>query len=286
VLKKDIIIFSIILLLFSSCNTKKNDKIVLSVNEWIGYSPIFYAYKKHWLDHSTFEIVTVASLGESVSLFEGGFVDGFSGTQYEYRFLKHKQIEPIMLIDKSYGGDAVLSNIDIDEIRNSKNKIDVYFEANTINKDVFLQFMSANNFDISKFIFHHMDQDSISNLNNFVNDFIIVTYEPYLSVLEKRGLKILTSTKDGYIDVIDALFVSSKVYKLKFEDLKILKWQIDRAINVANNNPKEFYETVKPYIGFISYQEFLDSLKLIKWINKDNPQYYRDIFKNSLGNIL
>jgi len=41
---------------------------------------------------------------------------------------------------------------------------------------------------------------------------------------------------------------------------------------LLQNNPYEFYETVKPYLINTNYEEFLASLNDIIWLNKELPE--------------
>jgi NitT/TauT family transport system substrate-binding protein len=97
-----------------------------------------------------------------------------------------------------------------------------------------------------------------------------VTYIPYDSELQKQGFKNIASTKDNLdLLVIDALFTTEKIFNTHHKQLIALKKLVDDAILVLENNPHEFYETVKPYMLELSYDEFVHSLEDIIWLNKN-----------------
>ncbi len=70
--------------------------------------------------------------------------------------------------------------------------------------------------------------------------------------------------------VIDALFATQDVINQHRKQFVQLKKEVKRAITVLNENPEESYKHVKHYLQDITYQEFLDALKDIRWIN-DTP---------------
>ena len=59
-------------------------------------------------------------------LYKAGNSDAYVGTQYEYNLLsnENKNLTPIMLFDKSNGGDVILSNISIEELLKTDKQID------------------------------------------------------------------------------------------------------------------------------------------------------------------
>ena len=112
---------------------------------------------------------------------------------------------------------------------------------------------------------------------------LIVTYSPYSIELRKKGFKKLCSTRnDNSLLIIDALYIKKSLYPKEKERLNKLKILIDKAIDEIKNNPKKVYKYVKVYLDNISYEDFLDSLKLIKWINKNRTKDLDKKFK-SLG---
>ena len=71
------------------------------------------------------------------------------------------------------------------------------------------------------------------------------------------------------------------VYGSYYETFVKLKKLVGDSIINLQNNPKEFYNTVKPYLTNISYEEFLSSLNDIIWLNKDIPTNILEKLDNS-----
>ncbi|MGD9808149.1 MAG: hypothetical protein AB7E76_09465 [Deferribacterales bacterium] len=162
------------------CGNHNESKLRISLNSWIGYSPVYYVKEKGWMD-SEIEFHSVVSLEESVKMFQAGITDGFCGTQYEYRhsnLLKESTV-PVILIEVSKGGDVVLSNFDITDKDNLHGRIDVYLELQTINSIIFQRFVEKYDLGDCELNLINMNQFNISKLQPAADKLIMVTYEPY-----------------------------------------------------------------------------------------------------------
>jgi len=259
----------------SACSSKPQKQIIISTNQWIGYAPLFYAYEKGELDPLNIKIVTSVSLGEAADLYSIGKADMVTTTQHEYNILKQTthDIKAVILMDRSNGGDMILSNKSLDELKKSK-KIDAYLEVDSINQEILLDFLKKNAISEDKIHFINKDQRQIQDIkNNKTQDILIVTYNPYNIALEKKNFKEVTSTKDiNSIIVIDALCARDTLIKNDKQRLIKLKKVIDKAIKTIKENPEASYTVVSKYLSNVSYQEYLKSLSLIKWINKPSSE--------------
>ncbi len=269
---KRLFIVIIVLGFLATCNGDYEQRLKVSVNSWVGYTPVFYAYDKGWLEDYNIEVLNLVSLAESMYLYESGNSDALTGTQYEYKQLKknHPDLTVLMLFDRSDGGDMILSNLSIEELKQTDKVIYVYLEIDSVNSELIKDFL--NYYQLGNHPIHYINQDQavISQLKYIPprSPVILVTYVPYNFPLLKQGYKIISSTREkNVISVIDALYATQETLKQHQKQFKQLKKEIDRALVVLKENPQEFYKHVKYYIGDISYPQFLVSLKDIKWLN-------------------
>lgn len=280
------IIFSfVILFLFTSCTIQNEKKLKISATTWIGYTPLFYAKEKAWLEPLNIKLLNIVSLSENMYLYKSGNSDAYVGTQYEYNTLvkNMESLTPILLFDKSNGGDVIMSNLNIEELQKIENEIDVYLEMDSINSILFEDFINKHDLKNKNFNYLNKDQAFISELKTSQNPTIIVTYVPYNIKLEKNGFKNLASTKDNFdLLVIDAMFMKKELFLENKETFIELKNLVDKSIINLQKDPKEFYETVKDYLPNTDYEEFLKSLDDIIWINKDvSPKIIEKLSDNN-----
>lgn len=275
----------IIVFLFTSCSLENGKKIKISATTWIGYTPLFYAKEKSWLEPLNIKLLNVVSLSENMYLYKSGKSDAYVGTQYEYHYLvkNMESLTPILLFDKSNGGDVIMGNLDIEELEKIEKQIDVYLEMDSINSILFEDFINKHNLKNKNYNYINKDQAFISELKISQNPTIVVTYVPYNIKLEKNGFKNLASTKDNLdLLVIDAMFTTKELFLENKQTFIELKKLVDKSIVNLQKDPKEFYETIKDYLPNTDYEEFLKSLDDIIWINKDvSPKIIEKLSDNN-----
>lgn len=274
-------IYKILLLLFvslffgCSSKTESSKELRIATNSWIGYTPLFYLKEIGALKQLNIKLIYTVSLAEASEIFEVGNSEMGTTTQHEYYSLKEltQDIIPVILIDRSDGGDMILSNKTLTELKYAQ-KIYAYLEIDSINNELLKAFLEKNKLSQHNIVYTNMDQLQISKLqNNKAEPMLIVTYFPYNIPLQKHGFYEIASTKNiDSLVVIDALCIRNSLYNKEKERLKKLKILIDKSIEEIKNNPKKVYESVAKYLNNITYDEFLNSLKLIKWINTDRSQ--------------
>ena len=273
-ISKIIFIFSI-LLLFTSCSSEYDKRMKISTTGWVGYTPLYYIKAKGWLEPLNIRLLSVSSLAENMYIYQAGNSDAFTGTQYEYGVLHQdsKNLVPIMMFDRSNGGDIVMSNFSLKELQETDIQIDAYLELDSINNNVLKDFVKRYHLQKKNINYINRDQVLIKELKATAKPTIIVTYIPYDLSLENQGFRELASTK-GTLDllVVDSMFTKVEFlneHKKQFIELKKL---IDKSVRVLKTNPKGFYETIKPYIEEMDYEEFISSLNDIIWINENISQ--------------
>lgn len=275
--------FSLILILtISGCGFESKKPLKLVANSWVGYTPLFYANEQGWLADNHIKLSSVVSLGESLALYENAGFDLFCGTQFEFHQAQQvfPDVMPIMLFNKSNGGDVVLSNTSIEKLQENSQTIDVYLEMNSVNYIIFKDFIRIHQLKAKSFNFINHDQLKIVSLvsrrlNNpknvaiDVSPFLVVTYDPFNNRLLKQGLNILDSTASSHsLLVIDALFAKPDVAAHHLKQLQGLKTAIDNAIEYFKSNPEDYYEKVKGYLDNPSYAAFIRSMHTIDWMNQ------------------
>ena len=278
-----VILISLISIIFlTSCVNDKKDKLRVVTSNWIGYTPLFYAREKGLLDKLNIQLLSVVSLSESLHTYKSKHADIFLGTQYEYEeaFKRDNQVVPIMLLNKSYGGDVVMSSLTLEEIKKEDKQIDVFLELSSVNYLVFEDFITKHNIKNKNFNYINKDQSFIAQQKEFKNPTIVISYNPHNITLEKNGLKTLETTKDNIeILIVDAMFTTNDILIKYKDELKELKKIIDIAIDDLEKDEKAYYDLIKDYLYDTSFEEFQQSLSNIKWINKNIDQNILDSLK-------
>lgn len=273
---KRILIFMILALVFSSCSKVEEKPLVISTDVWIGATPLYYAHAMGWLKEINIRMLQADSIEENLNLFAANASDVVTGTEHEYQRLKrtYPDLVPVIVYDRSYGADVVLSNRTIQQLKESSEEIDVYVELDTVSEDMLDYFCAEHNLARSKMNIYSRHQSEIEMVQNnpASSPTVIITYNPHDLILIKRGFKEVASSKNDSYFVADTMMMKAQLFPEHKEQLKKLQTVLGRAIAAYHKDPKAFYTTVKPYIENPTYAEFDLMLKNIRWINnRDIP---------------
>lgn len=280
-LKYTIFIFIFIVLFGCIKSENENKPIKIAVSNWAGYMPLIYVYEKGLLKDLNIEIVSSSSLSTSLEYVKRGLVDGCVATQKEYEGMRDI-VTPIILLNQSYGGDKILSNLTKDELY-AKNSGDIYvhLEKDSINFTLFEYFRDMRDWGNISFLIKNNTQNFIAYMK-FITPSIIVTYEPYATMLIKRGLYVIESTKNPDLFVIGALYIKKGLLQEDEDKFLKLKKYIKDAQDVLTKNPKIFYEIVKKYLNYQSYEDFKATLLEIKFIDENKEEIIQRIKEKNI----
>lgn len=257
------VIFSIVI----GCTISISQPLRISTNLWIGYSPFFYMQQKGWLKDHNIEIVNVVSLYENMQMYESGFVNAFTGTQYEFEQMQKKtpDLEPIILLDRSLGGDVIMGNRDIETLKKAQ-KINVYLEIDSVNKVLLDRFTEL--YGISPSVLHliNKDSDNSSMLEMKDEPTLIITYTPYDILLKKNGYKVVDTTKNLSFFLMDALYTNSKTREEYAKELTVLNQLISKALDHLKKDPEEYFSAIRVFFQYKDKDAFLKALESIEWI--------------------
>ena len=271
--RKRLFAFAVFLfiLALTGCGHKPHRPLRIAVNPWIGFTPILYAQHQGWLKDSDVKFIWAVGLEENVKLYHQGLVDGFSATQYEYFTLEHPEsVRPFFLFDRSAGADVILANEPLATLR-QRNKTDAYLEVTGLTKDLLYAFAKQYRIPAETIELHASDPETLARMPCPSTPTLLVSYEPYATAIEKHGYLRVASTRDlENIRVIDALWLNTDKIKTHTEALIKLKTALNRAIEALQADPRAYYDVVKGSLEGQSYEEFMQSLNGIAWINH-NP---------------
>lgn len=279
-MKKKIVFFSVIIALllggffgYRYVMGIAQDEIRISSNPWVGFTPFIYAQEKGWFDRTPFRFVWQVDLTENVRLFERGFTQGFTATQYEMLHAKNpSELVPIFLIDRSDGADVILSNQTVQALAATTGPIMVYLERESMQSDLFNAFIHEYGLSDRKFVFINSAQKSMTEIKPVKSPMILLSYAPYASQLLDNGFRPIASTKTlKSFSIVDALFVNKHIVDQDRGQFQTLKKIYDRAVEAFHKNPKEYFTTVQGYLEGQTYAQFMQSTKEIEWF-VDHPR--------------
>lgn len=244
-------------------------EIRISSNPWVGFTPFIYAQEQGWLKDTPFRFNWLVGLSENRRLYEGGFTQGFTATQYELLHFKDpRQFETVFLIDRSDGADALLSNRSLTALRAESAPIKVYLERGSLQRDMFHAFIKENALTGHTFQLINSVQNSMLLLKPSAEPMILISYAPYLTQLHDHGFETIASTRSlKSFAAVDGLFVNRRVYEDNKPNFSKLKAIFDRSLAVFKANPKAYYESVRGYLEGETFEQFMASTRDVVWLN-------------------
>jgi len=275
-----IVLLTLLLLLLQGCDAKKpNKKLRIAVTNWVGYSPILYAKEKGWFEDTSIKIVYATSLQESLSYYRANLVDGFASTQYEALISGNPKLRHFMPLDRSKGGDALLSNLPLEHLLHSRS-IDVYLEIESINTLLFEEFIEQYALQDANYRLFNISQLSMKELEYDLNRTkLLITYEPYATLLRQKGFHEVASTKESSLLVLDSLYINQSAYRDHEKALQQLQKIIQRAYQELQSNPHAYYQTLQKYFDGMSQEEFMETLQSIEWLIGQPRELYQKMVK-------
>ena len=243
--------------------------VKIAVNPWVGYTPFMYLDATGELKKFKFELVMVSSLGENANLITNHLVDAFAATQYEFINYRDEMngIVPLFPVDRSHGADKIHANVGLETLRSADRTIDVYLEMGSVNDDLFRAFVKKHRLQKKRFRYHHDPQSVIQTLEAEPGRIVVVvSYEPYSSILESHGIREIASSRNLDILIVDLLFADIGRIpdsKERFTELKNAFWQAKKRLD---ENPEGFYRTIRKYLQGQDYAAFRKSLEGIEWL--------------------
>lgn len=275
------------ILLFIACSSKdiENKKTKIVVSNWIGYSPLIYAYENGDLEKLNIELIVTTSLQSSLLMYEKNSYDGICSTKKELEYINKKEQKslipiPVFVFNRSFGGDMILSDIPKDALLSGKFKqIDVFLEKNSINELLFEKFKETNKID-TKYLINYTGQKDIGDFKLDSKNIpkLIVTYEPYGTKLRQNGFYLIKSTKSDELLVFD--FLSMKNTSLSSSEIKQLQQILNNSIEKLKDEPRMFYNTIQAYFEDVSYENFILSLNGIEMFSKERKSKFLSLLKN------
>jgi NitT/TauT family transport system substrate-binding protein len=281
-----IFVVSVLLLLTGCSDRDETPPLKISANAWIGYVPLFYAQEKGWLERDGFSLKYVSSLSESLNLYTTHSVDAMASTQYEYFESRnvYPGTVPVILLDRSDGGDMILANMPEARILASKGPIDVYLEQQSINIVLLRDFARERGLTKKRLHFIETNPDDYRRIRfDPGKPTLVVTYAPYHLDLLAKGFRVIASTASlDSLLVIDAVFTDRETLSRHRDRFTKLKNSVDRAVERCQKDPEEVYRTVKPYFEHFTYDDFRNDLNAIEWINRPDETILSRITRHGI----
>lgn len=258
----------LIIVTITSCTSKPIEMMRIGSVLWPGYEPLFTARSLGYYDDKPIKLIDYLSNTDAIRAFKNGALEACAFTLDEVLILLSEgvELEIILVMDVSDGGDVILANPGIHSVSELKGKR-VGIESSAVGA-----YVGSRAFELAGL--KKGDVEVVSILASEAEEAFkrgkidaAVTFDPHRSKLLKLGKVEIFNSKAIKDEVIDVLIVR-KDYKEKHPE--VVQALIDgwfKSLEYSRNKPFESaaYGAKRQQV---TVNEYIQSLKLIKFPNK------------------
>lgn len=256
----------------SETESPKSTALKLGLYYWPGNSPFFYAQEKGLFDKHPLpvELISFVDNRQKIDYWKTNKIDILNVTvDTALKLINETNDAQIITgLNISHGGDALISNENIQNVKQIKGKI-IALEKGEISEFFLKYILFKNGLSLNDVKIIDMKGDEIGNalISGSVN--AAVLWEPWLTkAIELSRASIIASSADYpvFADVLIAKNSFIKVHRKEIEKLNLI-WK--ESIEFYNDNKKEFVRSVAPTVG-LSSQELSQQLEKIEFYDGSN----------------
>ncbi|TNF33441.1 MAG: nitrate ABC transporter substrate-binding protein [Gammaproteobacteria bacterium] len=273
-----------VFLVLVSCSQKPQPNLRIGAVLWPGYEPLYLASKLGYFDKHPIKIVDYLSNTDAMLAFKNRNLDAGAFTLDETLQLlsEGNDIEIILIMDISHGGDVILANADINNVSDLKGK-PVAVESSAVGAFVLKRALELNNMDISDI--QIISTNAMEQVSSFEKGQIVaaVSFDPYRTQLAKAGKKEIFNSTLIPNEIFDVLVVRKSYAQEHPETVQQLVDAWFRALDYQSDNPAKSAEySLKRFNT--NTEEYIASLKLLRFANREDNKKLLDATNSPLLN--
>lgn len=249
---------------------------------WPGYEPLYLAGKLGYYKNHPIKVIDFLSNTNSLVAFKNNNLEAGAFTLDETLQIISEgiDIEIILIMDVSNGGDVILANKNIKNIKDLRGKT-IAVESSAVGAYTLKRALELNAMDFNDVKI--VSTNTMEQAERFASGEIVaaVTFDPYRTQLLRSGKKEIFNSTMIPNEIVDVLVVR-KDYSEKYpETIRHLIKAWFRTLKYQKNNPVKSAEySLKRYNTTSS--DYISSLKLLKFASKEENLVLLDSSKSPL----
>lgn len=268
-LKKPLVLtLSLFILVLSACVDKPQETLRIGAVLWPGYEPLYVANKLGYFADKPVKIIDYLSNTDAMLAFKNHNLEAGAFTLDETLQLISDEIdvEVILIMDISNGGDVILANPEIKNVKDLHGK-PVAVESSAVGAFVLKRALELNDMELSDIKI--ISTNAMEQVSSFKKGQVVasVTFDPYRTSLLKLGKKEIFNSTLLPNEIIDVLVVR-KEYADEYPD--VIQQVVDgwyRALEYQGKHPVESAAYSLNRFNTTS-EEYIAGLKLIKFASR------------------
>ena len=253
------------LLLLYGCIEKPQEELRIGAVLWPGYEPLYLADKLGYYEEQPIKIIDYLSSTDAILAFKNKNLNAGAFTFDETLQLlaDGNDIDIILIMDTSNGGDVILANKDIKSVKDLKGKA-VAVERSAVGAYLLKRALELNDMDFSDIKI--VSTNGIEQASSFDKGNIVaaVSFDPYRTQLLRAGKKEIFNSTLIPNEIVDVLVVR-RSYSQQHPDtirhlvkswFKALEYQATNPVKSAEYSLIRFNTTTSDYIASLKLLDF------------------------------
>ena len=239
----------ICLTVLTGCAEKPKETLRIGAVLWPGYEPLYLADKLGYYEDQPIKIIDYLSNTDSMLAFHNNYLQAGAFTLDEVLQILADgiDVDVILIMDISNGGDVIVANPGINSIKDLKGK-PVAVESTAVGAYVLKRALDLNGMNINDIKI--VSINAMEQISNFTEGHAVaaVTFDPYRTQLLKLGKKEIFNSTAIPNEIVDVLVVR-KDYSRKYPEViqhltdawfKTLEYQRANPVKSAEYSLKRF----------------------------------------------
>lgn len=256
-------------------------KIRLGMTTWVGYGPLFLArdlgyFKEAGVD---VELTIIEEAALYMAAVAGGDLEGAASTIDELMKYRSNELcfKYVVALDDSHGGDGVLTQPDVNSLKDLKGK-EVGLNEGSVSDFWFSLLLKKDGMTKSDVKVTNLTADDAAA--SFIAGRIpaAVTWEPHLSLVrEKKTGKVLIDSSTTPGAIVDVVALKCDVIANQPKDVEALVKGYYRAVEFIKTDPAKAYDIMAKGVGgYLSEANaFADAAKGVRYYDRArNIEYF------------
>jgi NitT/TauT family transport system substrate-binding protein len=206
-----------------SCSENKIQLLKVGTTLWPGYEPLYLGREKGYVNRDKFHLVEYLSASQVIQAFRNNAIDVAALTMDEVLILASEGFEPvvILVLDSSYGGDAIISNAKYQSLSELKGR-KIGYESSALGAYFLSRALNKNNLTKQDIVLVPMNVNETERAIKSGKVDAVVTFEPARTRLVESGYREIFSSRDIPDEIVDVLVVRNSLLDKRRESLKSL----------------------------------------------------------------
>lgn len=257
------------LIMSGGCSKPPGTPLRVATNQWPGYEPLYLARAMGKYDKEDIRLLEMPSTSEVIRAYRNGVIDVAAVTLDEALLIAEYSIDfsIVLIMDYSYGGDAILAHPPIKSLGEIKGKR-VGLENNALGSYMIsraLETAGLSKKDITVIPLSY-DEHERAFLEKEVD--AVVTFEPVKTKLLEMGATLVFDSTQIPGEIVDILIVRNTILHGQRKKVKKLIDGWFFALNMLNTEPVKASFIISKRLG-IEPQKTLASYKGLKLPSRD-----------------